>query len=360
MNPSILNDPNQALWYVDAVADGGRASVELRPRLRPALDFTTRLATFYAGAHPMARLARAGGAAVVYDPFRGTAMELIETALASRAAGGGASGGGGLTLVGTDVDAAAIAVAEANLAKADLGVAHAFGVRDFRDALAADAPLPLAAGSVDAMITNPPLGRRVKVANLHALFADLFRLSADPPPRRRPPRRDQPAAGGAARRGDAAAAPAREPAVDLGLRRACSVEVWERTGKSSAVHSPKPPTHHYQGTQRRLHWVWLFSACPDCCWPTPIVLHLDDGRMCSRTPLPAGFHAPPMSTRHRVMTLRAHTHTRVAIPHRLLRAAPPGLPSRRTTQMLSLVVNSLSLNLGAARRRAWRALARSR
>ena len=40
-------------------------------------------------------------------------------------------------------------------------------------------PLPLAAGSVDAMITNPPLGRRVKVANLHALFADLFRLSAE-------------------------------------------------------------------------------------------------------------------------------------------------------------------------------------
>ena len=241
LNPSILNDPNQALWYVDAVADGGRASVELRPRLRPnpRLDYQT--ATFYAGAHPplaaaMARLARvpaAGGAAVVYDPFCGTAMELIETALASRAAGGGASGGGGLTLVGTDVDAAAIAVAEANLAKADLGVAHAFGVRDFRDALAADAPLPLAAGSVDAMITNPPLGRRVKVANLHALFADLFRLSAE---LLRPgggrlvvinPLRAEPPDAATRRRLRLAS----QRTVDLGLRRACSVEVWERTGE---------------------------------------------------------------------------------------------------------------------------------
>ena len=35
-----------------------------------------------------------------------------------------------------------------------------------------------AGGCVSLIITNPPLGRRVKVSNLHALFADLFALSA--------------------------------------------------------------------------------------------------------------------------------------------------------------------------------------
>ena len=221
----------------------------------------------------MARLARvpaAGGAAVVYDPFCGTAMELIETALASRAAGGGASGGGGLTLVGTDVDAAAIAVAEANLAKADLGVAHAFGVRDFRDALAADAPLPLAAGSVDAMITNPPLGRRVKVANLHALFADLFRLSARalrPGGGRlvviNPLRAEPPDAATRRRLRSRASAPSTW---------GCARAAW-RCGRgpgkskrgafslSSSLH-----THHHQGSQRRhVHWVWFFLGLPKDC-----------------------------------------------------------------------------------------------
>ena len=81
--------------------------------------------------------------------------------------------------MGTDIDAAALAVAEANLAAAHLGggVAHALAARDFATRSTARRAAA-AAGEVDATVSNPPLGQRVKVANLHALFADLFRLSA--------------------------------------------------------------------------------------------------------------------------------------------------------------------------------------
>ena len=135
--------------------------------------------------------------------------------------------------MGTDIDAAALAVAEANLAAAHLGggVAHALAARDFRDALDGEAALPLAAGEVDAIVSNPPLGQRVKVANLHALFADLFRLSATllRPGRGRlvvvNPLRAAPPDAEARRRLELVG----HATVDLGLRRDCRVEVWRRT-----------------------------------------------------------------------------------------------------------------------------------
>ena len=249
--PSVVNDPRQAIWCVDAVrgGDGRDASVELRPRPSPNPRLFYRTATFYAGAHPplaasmarMAALRRGGGRRVVYDPFCGSGMELIEVALADAAAAAAGGGGGGgseaeaqeLTLVGTDIDAAALAVAEANLAAAHLGggVAHALAARDFRDALDGEAALPLAAGEVDAIVSNPPLGQRVKVANLHALFADLFRLSATllRPGRGRlvvvNPLRAAPPDAEARRRLELVG----HATVDLGLRRDCRVEVWRRT-----------------------------------------------------------------------------------------------------------------------------------
>ena len=83
---------------------------------------------------------------------------------------------------------------------------------------------------VSLMITNPPLGRRVKVHNLHALFQDLFRLAASA---LRPggrcvfinPLRLRPPAGGEV---DAALMLEGHVTVDIGLRRDCSVEVWRR------------------------------------------------------------------------------------------------------------------------------------
>ena len=33
--------------------------------------------------------------------------------------------------------------------------------------------------SVSLVISNPPLGQRVKVANLHALYSDLFKVAAE-------------------------------------------------------------------------------------------------------------------------------------------------------------------------------------
>ena len=68
-----------------------------------------------------------------------------------------------------------------------------------------------------------------------------------------------------------------------------------------------------------------------------------------------------MSTRHRVMTfVHTLTHSRRNSGTALLTRAAASPSSRRTTQMLSLVVNSLSLNLGAAPAFCRRALARSR
>ena len=235
LNPRILNDPRSSCWAIDARLgsrsgkDGAEpevASVELQPRpaRNPRLAYQT--ATFYAGAHPplAAAMARLGGRQpkeVVWDPFCGTAMELIESVIASD---------GVAQLVGSDIDAAAIDVAEANLAAARRSgiVPEATKATwlacDFREA-ADRAPELLRSGCVSLVISNPPLGRRVKVRNLHKLHSDLFRASTLAlrsggrlvtinPLRIRP---DSPGLRLESRR-----------TVDLGLRRGCSVEVWRR------------------------------------------------------------------------------------------------------------------------------------
>lgn len=77
--------------------------------------------------------------------------------------------------------------------------------------------------------SSPPLGRRVRVRNLHALLADLFvtaahvlrpggRMVLINPLRAAPPR------------GDERLALETRRTVDLGLRHATAVEVWRRSG----------------------------------------------------------------------------------------------------------------------------------
>ena len=102
----------------------------------------------------------------VWDPFCGSGLELVECALR----------GGVSRLYGTDVSREAVGIAEANVAAAKLaGVKAKFACCDFRDQAAM---LGLGAGSVTLMITNPPMGRRVRVPGLHRLFEDLFAVAA--------------------------------------------------------------------------------------------------------------------------------------------------------------------------------------
>jgi tRNA G10 N-methylase Trm11 len=104
---------------------------------------------------------------IVWDPFCGSGLELIESALA----------GGVGQVVGTDIDPAAIAIAEANFKAAKLpGTKAAFHTCDFRDIVR----IPeLDRGKVSLVISNPPLGRRVRVPNMHGLFTDLFKIASE-------------------------------------------------------------------------------------------------------------------------------------------------------------------------------------
>ena len=106
---------------------------------------------------------------VVWDPFCGSGLELVERGLL----------GGVQALHGTDLDLKAISVAEANVSAAKLSNVHSiFTETDFRDALKPGHPAGIRPGSVSLIITNPPLGRRVRVKDMQGLFADLYRAAS--------------------------------------------------------------------------------------------------------------------------------------------------------------------------------------
>ncbi len=167
MAPGILNDPRNALWSVDVHPAGQMLSIELRPRLSPDPRFDFRLQDVPAASHPplAACMARLAGPldpdGVLWDPFCGSGLELIERARL----------GGVRQAWGTDRSAAAIAIAEQNFTAARLATPARFACCDFRD-------FPQASGlrphSVGQIISNPPLGRRVPIPNLPGLIRDLF------------------------------------------------------------------------------------------------------------------------------------------------------------------------------------------
>jgi SAM-dependent methyltransferase len=165
--PEILNDSRQALWSVDVIplgVLGKEASVELRPRLYPDPRLAYRQDDIAAASHPplaacMVRLAgKFAEPEVIWDPFCGSGLELIERAMQ----------GGVAVAYGTDLDVKALEVAQANFEAANLhGTRLELAECDFRDA-------GLDPGSVTLVISNPPLGRRVRVKNIRGLFADFY------------------------------------------------------------------------------------------------------------------------------------------------------------------------------------------
>ncbi len=165
--PEILNDAREAPWAVDIHRTRHGDSVELRPRLSPDPRYAYRVDDVPAASHPplAACLARAAGLAedeIVWDPFCGSGLELIERTRR----------GGVRQIHGTDRSAEAVGSAEKNFAAAQLGSVPArFTCCDFR--AAAFEPQ-----SVSLILTNPPLGRRVRIPDLRGLFNDLFATAA--------------------------------------------------------------------------------------------------------------------------------------------------------------------------------------
>jgi predicted RNA methylase len=168
--PEMLNDPRHVTWTVDIYPGGRAGSVELRPNLTPDPRFYYRRRDVPAASHPqlaacMARLAGRVENEIVWDPFCGSGLELIERALL----------GGVRALHGTDVSAAAIAIARDNFAAARVPPLPAnFVCRDFREYATGG----LGPGSVSLLITNPPLGMRVPVPDVRGLIEDLFKVAA--------------------------------------------------------------------------------------------------------------------------------------------------------------------------------------
>ncbi len=144
--PALINDPTATLWEVVVRERGKHFSVELWPRGLPDPRFAYRVAHVPASSHPTlaAALVRVAGARpddVVWDPFVGAATELVERARL----------GPVRALLGSDADEDALARARDNLAAArvDATLTRA-------DARTFTPPVP-----PTAIITNPPMGRRV-------------------------------------------------------------------------------------------------------------------------------------------------------------------------------------------------------
>jgi precorrin-6B methylase 2 len=172
LDRTFLNDSREAPWSVDITAIEGGARVDLRPRLSPDPRFSHRLGDVPAASHPplaaaLARLAGPFAGEIAWDPFCGSGQELIERALL----------GGVEQIIGTDLDARAVEVARRNVAAAGLAVAKVgFAPADFRQH---DRIPGLVRGRVSLVISNPPMGRRVRIDDLGGLYRELLRVAAD-------------------------------------------------------------------------------------------------------------------------------------------------------------------------------------
>jgi 23S rRNA G2445 N2-methylase RlmL len=156
----LVNDPVQSPWEVTVYEGAGMVRVELVPSV---LDprFTYRTGDVPAASHPTiaAALVRVAGARaddVVWDPFVGSGTELCERALA----------GPYVQLTGSDLDAAALAVAKTNLDAA--GARAVTLIQGDATGLTPPGPAPT------LIVTNPPLGRRVQRSAALGPMLDSF------------------------------------------------------------------------------------------------------------------------------------------------------------------------------------------
>jgi 23S rRNA G2445 N2-methylase RlmL len=140
----LVADPTAASW--DIVVDLSQGWLDIMPKQFDDPRFSWRVAQLPSASHPTiaAALAHVAGATpedVVWDPFIGSGLELVERARL----------GPYRAMFGTDIDERALEAARANLAAAQ--VKHVTLL--LRDA--ATAPVR----DVTLVITNPPLGARL-------------------------------------------------------------------------------------------------------------------------------------------------------------------------------------------------------
>ena len=169
--PEILNDPRLAPWTISICPAARGNTVELVPHFTPDPRLRFRQQDVPAASHPplaacLARLAGPMEDDVVWDPFCGSGLELIERALL----------GGVRAIYGTDLSDEAIAASQKNFAAANVkSVPAKFVCADFL----AFAKVPgLGLNSVTLVITNPPMGRRVQLPDLRGLIANLLAVAA--------------------------------------------------------------------------------------------------------------------------------------------------------------------------------------
>ena len=169
--PEILNDPRVAPWTI-SVCPGERGNaVELVPHFTPDPRLRFRQQDVPAASHPplaacMARLAGPMTDEVVWDPFCGSGLELIERALL----------GGVRSIFGTDLSDAAIEASQRNYGAANVkSVPAQFVCCDFRHFTKVPG---LGPNTVSLVITNPPMGRRVQLPDLRGLIANLLAVAA--------------------------------------------------------------------------------------------------------------------------------------------------------------------------------------
>ena len=169
--PDLLNDSREAPWAIEIHPTPMGDFVELRPRLSPDPRFPYRQQDVPAASHPplaaaMARLAGPFPDETVWDPFCGSALELIERVRLT----------GVRRILGTDLSPDAIQAARANWQAARFpGVSADFVLRDFRDFEKIPNYGP---ASISLLITNPPLGKRVPIPNLRGLLEELFTVAS--------------------------------------------------------------------------------------------------------------------------------------------------------------------------------------
>lgn len=153
--PELENDPTATTW--ELLVDDEAAALQLVGRRIEDPRFAWRVADVPAASHPtiaaaLVWVADARPGDRVWDPFCGSGGELIERARR----------GPYRSLLGSDVDAGALAAARRNLDAA--GVAADLTLADARSHVA---------GAVDLVITNPPLGSRVRL-DAPALLAEAL------------------------------------------------------------------------------------------------------------------------------------------------------------------------------------------
>ncbi len=169
--PGFLNDSRHAPWQIDIYDTAGGSCVELTPRLRPDPRFVWRQGDVPAASHPplaasLARLAGPMEGERVWDPFCGSGLELIERALL----------GGVDHIFGTDLSPDALSTARMNLVASPAGCTPAtFSCCDFRDTQAVEGLRP---GAISLVVSNPPMGRRVPIADLRGLIQNFMATAA--------------------------------------------------------------------------------------------------------------------------------------------------------------------------------------